>query len=196
MATHWAIYCPLGDKCNMGRKKINGWKTSEDDAKSALYQHLMSSAHELDDDEATRLVVESELETWGPSDKDKKRKALEGASEPAPQRRAIRDETATAPPAAASQAASSSSGSGGGQFTQLRLRAEQAEDTLYKINNVITRVVESMTKAVATMETAAQMARSAATAFDGNFHELKANLEAVQLLYSTAAPVRSMQFGV
>ena len=172
--THWAVYCPRGDQCQMGNKKVNGWKTSENDARAALYQHLCSTAHGLEDEEATKLTSEAAVETWGPSDKKRKAETA-AASQPASQRRAIADGSAPAP--AAPEAASSSSQ--GGQFTQLRLRAEQAEDTLYNINGVITRVVEAMTQALATMETASQIARRAASAFDHNYHELKAQLEAV-----------------
>ena len=186
--THWAIYCPLGDQCQMGNKKVNGWKTSENDARAALYQHLCSTAHGLEDEEATKLTSEAAVETWGPSDKKRKAETA-AASQPASQRRAIADGAAPAAPEAAS------SSSQGGQFTQLRLRAEQAEDQLDQIGGVITRMIEAMTKSVATMETAAQFARTAASAFDHNYHELKAQLEAVQQLYSTATTVRSMQFG-
>lgn len=174
----------------MGNKKVNGWKTSENDARAALYQHLCSTAHGLEDEEASKLTEEAAIETWGPSEKKRKAETA-AASQPASQRRAIADGSFSAP--AAPEAASSSSQ--GGQFTQLRLRAEQAEDHLFQINGVITRMIEAMTKSVATMETAAQFARTAASAFDHNYHELKAQLEAVQQLYSTASTVRSMQFG-
>ena len=54
------------------------------------------------------------------------------------------------------------------------------------INGVITCIIEASTKAVAIMETAARFAHTAATAFDPNWRDLTAQLEAVQQLYSTA----------
>ena len=189
--THWAIYCPLGDKCGLNAKKVGGWKNSENEARSALYQHLMNhSGHMLSDEDATKHVEDSCLDTWGPDDRKKKAEAP-AADEPPRQRRAIGDAAA-----ATSVASSSSAGGGGGQFTQMRLRAEHAEDILYQVNGAITRMVESMTKAVATMETAAQMASSALKAFNASHHELKASLEQVQQLYSVAAPARTMSFNV
>ena len=196
--THWSCFCPKTEEC--GNKAKFGWHDSEHSARTKIMNHLMGSKHNLEEDEARHQAGKAVMETWGPS---KRKRSDDGddqrqggnVSAPRDRHAALTDSPSQSSNSNQGGAIQRSSNQGGAiqssrssssqdPLAAMRTRAETAEQQMEFLNNIILRMVESVTKSVAAMNTASLFARSAADAFTTEHHNLQRELDKIQALYA------------
>ena len=192
--THWSCFCPKTEEC--GNKAKFGWHDSEHSARTKIMNHLMGSKHNLEEDEARDQAGKAVMETWGPSkrkrsdDGDDQRQGAVNVFVPRDRPAALTDGPSQSSSSNRGGAIQRSSNQGGAiQSSQdplaaMRTRAETAEQQMEFLNNIVLRMVESVTKSVAAMNTASLFARSAADAFTTEHHNLQRELDKIQALYA------------
>ena len=85
----WAIWCPLGDDCSKKRKQL-AKATDQDTVRHKLLEHLMNSPyHNMEKEEAERMVAEAETQTW--------QEVVNPEEEPKPKKKRKREEEDEAP---------------------------------------------------------------------------------------------------
>lgn len=184
--THFACYCPKDSDCQYSGKRL-GWCDSESEARTKVYNHLQGHYHELSADEAGELASKARLDTWGPSDFDQtKSKAHAGDAADDQEKRQSQPWKKQRQQQSLQDATSggSSASDSFGSRAELISRAQTSEQQLETLNGIMTRVIEHVTKAVASMQTGAMFARGAATAFDAEHHHLNMALQELQAMYS------------
>jgi hypothetical protein len=198
--THFAPYCPHGDKCS--KKGRLGWFNSMEEAKQKVINHLLASeyhADEMDDEKAEELWKQTEVDVW-PEDKAAKRQKQQHPTTTTTRAKALPAASAAAPPppvvpdlgtlisGAVHQALTSAPVlplEPMQQQNQLAaLDVSSTQNQLAFVTSAITRACEHIAKSIAANRTAARMARQAAEAFELEAHTLQNALDTIQQVYA------------
>lgn len=147
------------------------------------------------------MALAADMDTWGPH-KSQQTGSRQGSSTPQqpPQKKARHGDgdatstTAVLVPASRAQSGGSSrsqpsqsSGSSSGSAALIaayKQRAEDAEEQLVYVQSIMTKVVEQLTKSAASCKTASRFARTAADAFDTEYHQIQDSIDKIQAMYS------------
>lgn len=183
--SHFACYCPLANECST--KGRLGWTENEIAARNKVVHHLMTSSyHELEEAKAVELSLTADLDTWGPQkSQQKSTRKQDDAQGPAKKTRQDGDGNRSSSSTALVQRAQSSQGSQA-VVAAYKSRAEGAEEQINYVQSIMTRVVEQLTKSAASCKTAARFARTAAEAFETEYHAIQSSLDTIQAMYSHA----------
>ena len=186
--SHYACYCPDANNCNS--KGRLGWAESEAEARNKVANHLISSTyHGMSEEQAHEMALNADLDTWG-THKSQQTSSRKELRDPQPKRARKSDgdgdgstQGALVPTSKAHSSQSSSQGSGA-LVAAYKSRAESAEEQLVYVQSIMTRVVEQLTKSAASCKTAARFARTAAEAFDSEYHVIQGSIDQIQAMYS------------
>ena len=141
----------------------------------------MGVKHNFEEDEAHELAGQARIETWAPS---KRKRDDEEDKQDKRRPAALTDGGSNQGNASQSSRGQGQSSSSQDTVAVLTARAETAEQQMEFLNSIVLRVVESLTRSIAAMQTAALFARSAADAFTSEQHNLQRHLDQTQGLYA------------